>query len=122
MREVLRTNDIVLQSLVVSLLKEAQIPTSVADEGISFAEGSIGAFPRRILVPEAFAEEAIGRGTGARALRSIFEKLMLDVMFDAPNHEHPTRVVIDREVVEGKREPVAIEDKSATKGGEKEAA
>ena len=71
---------------------------------------------------EAFAEEAIGRGTGARALRSIFEKLMLDVMFDAPNHEHPTRVVIDREVVEGKREPVAIEDKSATKGGEKEAA
>ena len=59
MREVLRTNDIVLQSIVVSLLKEAQIPTSVADEGISFAEGSIGAFPRRILVPEAFAEEAL---------------------------------------------------------------
>ena len=29
---------------------------------------------------------------------------------------------IDREVVEGKREPVAIEDKSASKGGEKEAA
>ncbi len=72
---------------------------------------------------EALAEEAMGRGTGARALRSIFEKLMLDVMFDAPNHEGHTRVVVDREVVEGKRAPVAVEDKSALKGGgEKEAA
>src|SRR5690606_24781651 len=30
----------------------------------------------------ALAEEAVRRGTGARALRSIFEKMMLDVMFD----------------------------------------
>ncbi len=71
---------------------------------------------------EALAEEAMGRGTGARALRSIFEKLMLDVMFDAPDHEGCTRVVIDREVVEGKRLPVAIEDQAPLKDGEKEAA
>jgi len=71
---------------------------------------------------EALAEEAMGRGTGARALRSIFEKLMLDVMFDAPNHEVQTRVVVDREVVEGRRLPVAIEDKRPAKGDEKEAA
>ena len=70
---------------------------------------------------EALAEEAMGRGTGARALRSIFEKLMLDVMFDAPNHEGYTRVVVDRAVVEGTRPPVAIEDKNPL-GGEKEAA
>ena len=50
---------------------------------------------------EAMAEEAIERGTGARALRSIFEKLMLDVMFDAPSQDGFTRVTLDREVVEG---------------------
>jgi ATP-dependent Clp protease ATP-binding subunit ClpX len=70
---------------------------------------------------EALAEEAMGRGTGARALRSIFEKLMLDVMFEAPNHDGYTRVVVDRAVVEGARPPVAIEDKNPL-GGEKEAA
>jgi len=52
---------------------------------------------------EALAEEAMGRGTGARALRSIFEKLMLEVMFDAPSHDGYTRVIVDRDVVEGKR-------------------
>ena len=57
---------------------------------------------------EAMAEEAIERGTGARALRSIFEKLMLDVMFDAPSHDGFTRVTVDREVVEGTREAEVI--------------
>ncbi len=70
---------------------------------------------------DALADEAIGRGTGARALRSIFEKLMLDVMFDAPHHEGRTRVVIDRDVVEGRRDPVAVPDETRAKG-EKEAA
>ncbi|MEX2579102.1 MAG: ATP-dependent Clp protease ATP-binding subunit ClpX [Verrucomicrobiales bacterium] len=72
---------------------------------------------------EALAEEALNRGTGARALRSIFEKLMLDVMFDAPGHEGFTKVVVDREVVEGKRKPeVVLEKKKPSGGGEKEAA
>ena len=57
---------------------------------------------------EAMAEEAIERGTGARALRSIFEKLMLEVMFDAPSHDGFTRVTVDREVVEGTREAEVI--------------
>jgi len=57
---------------------------------------------------EAMAEEAIERGTGARALRSIFEKLMLDVMFDAPGHDGFTRVTVDREVVENTREAEVI--------------
>ena len=33
----------------------------------------------------AMAEQAVERGTGARALRSIFERMMLDVMFDVPS-------------------------------------
>lgn len=71
---------------------------------------------------QALAEEAMERGTGARALRSIFEKLMLDVMFDAPNHEGNTKVIINREVVEGNSVPVAVADETSSKDDEMEAA
>ena len=72
---------------------------------------------------EAMAEEAIERGTGARALRSIFEKLMLDFMFDAPSHAGFSRVVVDREVVTGEKEAeVVVEEKDEKADDEKEAA
>jgi ATP-dependent Clp protease ATP-binding subunit ClpX len=72
---------------------------------------------------EAMAEDAIDRGTGARALRSIFEKLMLDVMFDAPSHDGFSKVVVDRDVVEGKKEAkVVVEKKKKSSDDEKEAA
>lgn len=54
----------------------------------------------------AFAEEAVRRGTGARALRSIVEKLMLDVMFDVPSRKDIESVTINRDVVEGKKQPI----------------
>ncbi len=61
----------------------------------------------------ALAEEAIKRGTGARALRSIFEKLMLDTMYAAPDAKTPSLVKIDRKVVEGEKAPKIVEDKKA---------
>jgi ATP-dependent Clp protease ATP-binding subunit ClpX len=51
----------------------------------------------------ALAEEAVRRGTGARALRSIFERLMLDVMYELPSRDDIESVKINRNVVEGKR-------------------
>ena len=51
------------------------------------------------------AEEAVRRGTGARALRSIFERLMLDLMFDIPSREDIETVTINRQVVLGERLP-----------------
>ena len=54
----------------------------------------------------ALAEEAQRRGTGARALRSIFEKIMLDVMYEVPSRNNITSVTINRAVVEGKRSPI----------------
>ena len=54
---------------------------------------------------EAMAEEAIKRGTGARALRSIFETLMLEVMFEAPSRTDLASITINRDVVEGKQQP-----------------
>jgi len=53
----------------------------------------------------AFAEEAVRRGTGARALRSIFERLMLEIMFDIPSREDIETVTINRQVVLGERPP-----------------
>jgi hypothetical protein len=58
MIELLRTNDIVLIGFAQSLMEEAQIPVLVADSHISVLEGSIGAFPRRLLVPEDWAAQA----------------------------------------------------------------
>ena len=52
MREILRSNDAVLISFAQSILREQEIDTVLADQHISIIEGSIGAFPRRLLVSE----------------------------------------------------------------------
>jgi len=51
------------------------------------------------------AAQAIKKGTGARALRSLLEKLMLDVMFDVPNSDI-VGCKITRQVVLGESKPV----------------
>lgn len=48
----------------------------------------------------AIAQEAYRRKTGARALRSIVEELMLDVMYELPSRKDVTRCIITREMVE----------------------
>ncbi|MEZ5952800.1 MAG: DUF2007 domain-containing protein [Hyphomonas sp.] len=53
MEEVFRTNDPIKLSFVEHLLQEAGIEYFVADRHISAVEGNIGAFPRRVMVPEA---------------------------------------------------------------------
>jgi hypothetical protein len=50
MRELLRTNDAVLLSFAQSVLRERGIENLLADQYMSVVEGSIGAFPRRLLV------------------------------------------------------------------------
>jgi hypothetical protein len=51
-RELVRTNDPVLISAIEALLKGAHIVHMVVDQNMSVLEGSIGIFPRRILVSE----------------------------------------------------------------------
>lgn len=53
----------------------------------------------------AMAKQAIERGTGARALRGIFERIMLDVMYEAPSDKSIDKVTITEEVVLGKGKP-----------------
>jgi ATP-dependent Clp protease ATP-binding subunit ClpX len=54
----------------------------------------------------ALAAQAVIKGTGARALRSMIEKIMLDVMYDAPGREDLAEVTINRAVVEGTKPPL----------------
>jgi hypothetical protein len=52
MRELVRTNDAVLITAIEALLNGADIGHMVVDQNMSVLEGSIGIFPRRILVEE----------------------------------------------------------------------
>jgi len=54
------------------------------------------------------AQKAIARKTGARGLRSIMEGILLDPMFDLPSLEGAEEIVINREVVEGRTQPLYI--------------
>ena len=56
----------------------------------------------------AVAHKAIARKTGARGLRSILEGILLDPMFDLPSYDSVEEVVINREVVEGRAQPLLI--------------
>ncbi len=51
---------------------------------------------------KALAQEAVRKGTGARALRAILEKLMLDLMYDLPSREDILEVTINRAASTGK--------------------
>ncbi len=50
----------------------------------------------------ALAQKALKRDTGARALRSIAEELMVDLMYQLPEEAKPAKYVITRDIVEGK--------------------
>jgi ATP-dependent Clp protease ATP-binding subunit ClpX len=53
----------------------------------------------------AIAQEALRRGTGARALRAILEEIMLNVMYEAPSNPNIKRVVITEETVTQRKDP-----------------
>jgi hypothetical protein len=64
MKELLRTNNLVIISYVEALMKAEGIDYFIADQAISATEGSIGLFPRRIMVE---------RGQFARARQLLID-------------------------------------------------
>jgi ATP-dependent Clp protease ATP-binding subunit ClpX len=52
------------------------------------------------------ARQAIKKGTGARALRSLLERLMLDIMYDVPSSEDILHININQAVVSGQSKPL----------------
>ena len=57
---------------------------------------------------EAIAERALERKTGARGLRSIFEHVMRDVMFDVPSRKDVRKCIITKETVENDIPPTLV--------------
>ncbi|MDE8420525.1 ATP-dependent Clp protease ATP-binding subunit ClpX, partial [Klebsiella pneumoniae] len=54
------------------------------------------------------AKKAIDRKTGARGLRSILEGILLDTMFDLPGMDGVDEVMIDKDVIDGRKEPIRV--------------
>jgi ATP-dependent Clp protease ATP-binding subunit ClpX len=57
---------------------------------------------------EAIVERAMATRTGARALRTVVEEVLLDVMFEVPSQEHIGRCIINAEVVQKRGHPVLV--------------
>jgi ATP-dependent Clp protease ATP-binding subunit ClpX len=85
----------ILQNTKNSLLKQYGKLFSMEGVNLHFTRDAIAAI----------ADKAIELKTGARALRSIMERIMLDVMYDLPQSENVDQVVINRAVVEGRGKP-----------------
>ena len=56
------------------------------------------------------ASKAMKRKTGARGLRSILEKVMLDVMFETPSRKDIKKVIVTKACIEGNEPPKIITD------------
>ncbi len=62
---------------------------------------------------KSIANKAIKRKTGARALRSILEKILLDSMFDLPSLQSVEEVVVNEDAIDKDSEPLMIYSKSS---------
>ena len=58
---------------------------------------------------EAAADLALARGTGARGLRSIIEKCLLEVMFEIPGRDRIRRVIVTDAVINGEAMPTILD-------------
>jgi ATP-dependent Clp protease ATP-binding subunit ClpX len=94
------------ESDLVRVLKEPKNALVKQYEEFFRMEGVKLKFDQEAL--EEIARKAIKKGTGARALRSILEAMMLDVMYDIPSETDVTECLITREVVEGKIAPILV--------------
>ena len=58
---------------------------------------------------EMIAKEAIKRKTGARALRSIVEEIMLDVMYDVPTKDNVDKFVVTADMVKNRKNAEVVQ-------------
>ncbi len=81
-----------------ALIKQYQKLFEYESVKLKFTEGSV----------EAIARQAIERKAGARGLRAILEKLMLDVMYEVPSATNVQECVISEEVVAKTKQPMLV--------------
>ncbi|HIL14813.1 MAG TPA: ATP-dependent Clp protease ATP-binding subunit ClpX [Deltaproteobacteria bacterium] len=84
-----------------ALMRQYQKLMELEHVKLSFTKGAI----------QAIAREANKRKTGARGLRSIMERVMLDVMYDVPSDPEVRECIVGEAVIGGKATPKIIRDK-----------
>jgi ATP-dependent Clp protease ATP-binding subunit ClpX len=85
-----------------ALCKQYQRFFEMEDAELEFTDGAL----------RALAHKALKRDTGARALRSITEELMIDLMYQLPEESKPAKYVITREIVERKADLFTAKQKA----------
>jgi len=78
-----------------ALVKQYQKLLHMEGVDLRFEEEALKAIVRR----------AIDRGTGARALRSILEETMLEIMYTIPSRQNVTKCLVTKETITKKKEP-----------------
>lgn len=81
-----------------ALIKQYAKLFALEDVDLTFTEDAL----------EAIAQKAIERKTGARGLRSIVETILLDTMFELPDMDGVSEIVVDKDVVDGRKVPVQV--------------
>ena len=85
-----------------ALVKQFQKVFGFEDVELTFTEEGL----------DAIANQAIGRGTGARGLRAILEDLLLDTMFELPGRDDVAEIVIDADTVVDRVPPTVVARKA----------
>jgi len=88
-----------------ALVKQYQKLMAIEGVELEFEEGAL----------KAVVERAMERGTGARALRSIIENIMLDIMYQLPSRRNVSKCIITKDAILKQKEPIYLyeERKSA---------
>ena len=81
-----------------ALIRQYQKMFEIEDVELNFTKGGV----------KAIAEEAIKRKTGARGLRSIIEKVMLDTMYEVPSDSSVQQCIVEAENIEKHTKPKLI--------------
>jgi ATP-dependent Clp protease ATP-binding subunit ClpX len=81
-----------------ALVKQYQRLFSLEGSKLDFTEGAL----------RAIAQLAVERGTGARGLRSVMEKMLLDLMYELPSRCDIQEVVVTEAVVRDGAEPTTV--------------
>lgn len=86
----------ILQEPKNAILKQYQKLLELDEVNLHFDQGAL----------EAIADKALEKETGARALRSIIEEFMLDIMYEIPKDDNIGKVTITKEYIEGTGGPI----------------
>jgi ATP-dependent Clp protease ATP-binding subunit ClpX len=87
-----------------ALVRQFECLFKMESSDLKFTDGAL----------KTIAHQALEKGTGARGLRSIIEKVMLDIMYELPDQPKGSKILIDEETVAGTHSPFSMpETKSA---------